>query len=596
MNTIISIIKQNIEDYSDKPILKYKEKAKFKDITWRELNKTVRLTTCALLDMGVRIGDRIAILSENRPEWVYADLAILSCNAVTIPIYTSNTAKDIEYILKDSGAEIIFVSTYDGLQKVLSIAGDTSLKRIISFKEKPSPDPLVTEFKDLLSAGKEKLQAYSSVLDQRAKSVGPDDVVTIIYTSGSTGPPKGVMLTNRNFVSNCRASSEAIGISQRDRYLSFLPLSHVFERMGGYYMFLINASQIAYTQSRDTILDDAKRLSPTLIYGVPRFFEKVYAQILNKAIGGSRIKKNIFFWGYRIGRACMLRRIRKRRVPFYLAAQKLIITNRISKKLKKSFGGRLRFFVSGGAPLSKEIAYFFLSFDILILEGYGLTESSPVIAVNRADNYKIGTVGLPVPGVTVKIAPDGEIMAKGPNIMKGYYHLYKDTESTVKDGWLYTGDIGHLDKDGFLVVTDRKKDIIVTSGGKNVSPSEVETHIKADRYIEDILIYGDKKKYLSALVIPDFENLKKYADFKKIRSKEIKELVEDESVRDFIRRRIEEKEKDLPPFARVKKFIILDKKLTQDHGELTPTLKIKRREVTAKYKDLLDSLYEDDIK
>jgi len=595
MDTIISIIKQNMKDYSDKPVLKYKDMGKFKDITWGELKETVRLVTCALLDLGVRIGDRIAILSENRPGWVYADLATLSCNAITVPIYTSNTAKDIEYILKDSGAEIIFVSTYDSLQKVLSIAGNTALRRIISFKERPSPDPLVTEFKDLLASGKEKLQAYSNAIEQRAGTTGPDDVVTIIYTSGSTGPAKGAMLTNRNFVSNCRASTEAININQRDRYLSFLPLSHVFERMGGYYALLFNAAEIAYAESRDTILDDAKRVSPTIMYGVPRFFEKVYARILNNAVGESPLKKNLFFWGYRVGRACMLRRIRKKRIPIYLAAQRLVVTKRISKRIKKSLGGRLRFFISGGAPLSKEIAYFFLSFDILILEGYGLTESSPVITVNRPDDYKIGTVGLPVSGVEVKIAPDGEILAKGDNIMKGYYRQYKDTEGAVKDGWLYTGDIGHIDKDGFLVVTERKKDIIVTSGGKNISPSEVETHIKADRYIEDMLIYGDKKKYLAALIIPDFENLTRYAGFKKIPFNDMKELVENDTVRDFIRRRIEKMQEDLPPFSRVKKFIILNKKLTQDQGELTPTLKIKRREVTAKYKDLLDGLYESDI-
>ena len=289
-------------------------------------------------------------------------------------------------------------------------------------------------------------------------------------------------------------------------------------------------------------------------------------------------------------------KLRKRRVPFYLILQKLLVTNAIARKLKRSFGGSLRFFVSGGAPLSKEVANFFLSFDILVLEGYGLTESSPVIAVNTERDYKIGTVGKPVKDVDVQIASDGEILARGSNIMKGYYNLYEDTDSAVKDGWLYTGDIGHFDKDGFLVITDRKKDIIITSGGKNIAPSEAESVIKADRYIDDILIYGDKKKFLCALVIPNQESLKRYAAFKGIRHKNIKGLVNDERVHNFIRRRIEEKQKDMPNFARIKKFVILDKELTQDAGELTPTLKIKRKVVTHKYKNILDKLYEEDIK
>ncbi len=595
MDTIISKVLQQIEANPAAPILKFKKNGQFKDVTWQELGKIIHLSGCALLDMGAKIGDRIAILSENCPHWVYADLSILSCGGVTVPIYPTNTPKDIEYILKDSGAEIIFVSTKEQLDKVLSVAGQTKIKRIISFKGAPSADPLVMEFNNFLSLGEKNAAVYAKTLEERIKSINPDDLVTIIYTSGSTGPPKGVMLTNANFLSNCEAATSAIDINPADRFLSFLPLSHVFERMAGYYLFLFYGGQIAYAENRNTIMEDLKLVSPTIVYGVPRFFEKVYAEILSNVIRSQVIKKNIFFWAYKIGRACMYKEIRKKNIPVYLALQRFLITRPIAKKLKKAFGGSLRFFVSGGAPLSKEVAYFFLSFDILILEGYGLTESSPVIAANTPENYKIGTVGRPLSGVAVKIAPDGEILAKGPNIMKGYYHLYKDTESTVKDGWLYTGDIGHLDKDGFLVITDRKKDVIVTSGGKNVAPSEIETLIKADRYIQDALIYGDRKKYLCALIIPDFENLKRYATFKKIQFDEMKDLVNSEKIHDFIKRRIDGKLKDNPPFAQIKKFIILDKELTQDRGELTPTLKIKRRLVTNRYKDVLDRLYEEDI-
>ncbi|NQT06355.1 MAG: long-chain fatty acid--CoA ligase [Candidatus Omnitrophica bacterium] len=595
MNTITSIIRDHIESHPDRIILRFKRDAKISSATWRELGGKVDLLGCALLDLGVKIGDRVAILSENRPEWAYADLAILSCGAVTIPIYASCAPKDVEYILKDSGAEVIFVSGKDQLEKIFSVNKVSSIKRIITFETSPNIDPLVTEFNVFLKDSRKRLSKYADLLKGRGKAVGGEDPVTIIYTSGSTGPPKGVVLTNNNFISNCRASAGAINIDSRDRYLSFLPLSHVFERMAGYYLMMIQGGEIAYAERRDTILEDARLFSPTFMCGVPRFFEKLYAEILNKAIRSSFIKKNLFFWGYRIGRACLFRKLRKRPVPLYLAIQKFLVTKPISKKLKKLFGGKLRFFVSGGAPLSKEVAYFFLSFDIPILEGYGLTESSPVIAVNRLNEYKVGTVGKPIQDISVKMASDGEILTKGPNLMKGYYHLYKDTESIVREGWLHTGDIGHIDKDGFLVITDRKKDIIVTSGGKNIAPQEIETLIKADRFIQDVLVYGDKKKFLSALIIPDFSNIAEYAKFKKIDFADIKDLVKDRRVHDFIGRRIDEKLKDIPRFARIKKFLIMDKEFSQDRGELTPTLKIRRRTVTEKYKFLLDNLYEEDV-
>lgn len=593
MDTIISIIRRNIETGPERPVFKYKDKGLFRDITWRELGTTVDLIAYCLLELGVKINDRIAILSENRPEWAYADLASLSCGAITVPIYSTNTAKDVEYILKDSGAQIIFVSTREQLEKVLSVAANTDIRRIISFSHAPNVDPLVIILDKFIERGKKKEPLYSKMLQERIKALRADNVVTIIYTSGATGQPKGVMLTNSNFVSNCLSTSGVMKIDKADRYLSFLPLSHVFERIAGYYLFLIKGGQVTYAESRNTVISDARIVSPTMICGVPRFFEKVYGEILNKVVAGPSIKKNLFFWAYKVGKACLYRKIRKKRIPFYLALQKFFVTRPVSRNLKKLFGDRLRFFVSGGAPLSKEVAYFFLSFDMLILEGYGLTESSPVITVNAPEDYKVGTVGRPIPGVEVRIAPDGEILAKGPNIMKGYYRMYEHTESAVKDGWLYTGDIGYLDKDGFLVITDRKKDIIITSGGKNIAPSAIETLIKADRYIQDALVYGDKRKFLSAIIVPDFENLKRYAAFKKLEFRDTKDMVLDEKIRDFIRRRIDAKLKDTPRFAQVKKFIILDKELTQDKGELTPTLKIKRRVVIEKYMNLLDKLYEE---
>jgi len=590
--TIISIFNNRVRKYRTRCALKVKLGTAYTDISWFSFGRFVRYAALALIKLGVQPGDRLAILSENRPEWAYADFGIMACGAVSVPIYATDTPRDIEYILKDSGAAYIFLSDKNQLDKILSIKKQTKLKKIIIFDKIGTPDPRVLTLKKLLDAGRVFDLGEPHLYDIRSESVREDDIVTIIYTSGSTNKPKGVMLTQKNLLSNCRSSSAAIKITDKDLYLSFLPLSHVFERMAGLYQMLIQGAVIAYAESKYTVIDNAKELSPTIICGVPRFYEKLYAGILNSAISGPAIKKNIFFWAYRVGRRCAVARAKGKRAPIPLRVQKGISTGKISKKLKAMLGGRLRFFISGGAPLSKEIAEFFLAFGILILEGYGLTETSPVISVNTEDAFKIGTVGRPVRGVGVKISSGGEILVKGPGVMKGYYRQYEDTENTIKDGWLHTGDIGHIDEDGYLVITDRKKDIIVTSGGKNVAPLEIETILKADRYLGDCMLYGDRRKYITAIVVPDFKKLAEYADYKKIPYTNMTELIKNEKVKQFISRRIARRQKDLPGFAQIKDFIILDKELTQDRGELTPTLKIKRRVVTAEYKDLLDSLYE----
>jgi long-chain acyl-CoA synthetase len=594
MDTIISKVRERLSSYPESTIIRYKDGGRFKDISCRQLNETITLLGCALLDMGVKIGDRIAILSENRPEWAYADLAILSCGGITVPIYATDSEKDIEYILKDSGSEIIFVSDREKLEKVLPAAKNTPLRRIITFSEAPSADPLVILLKNFLKTGEKKSAQYKSALEDRLKALTAEEIATIIYTSGSTGQPKGVMLTNGNFLSVCRTSAELINIGPDDRHLSFLPLSHVFERVGGYYMQLIHGGQIAYAEDKKTVMEDARAVSPTIMLGVPRFFEKVFAEMTGRAARGHFLKKNLFFWAYKIGKACVLLSQRNRRIPPHLVIQRVLINRPIARTIKKALGGRLRYFVSGGAPLSKEVAYFFLSFDVLILEGYGLTKSTCVISVNTKEANRTGTVGRPLPGLEVRIAQDGEITAKGPTIMKGYYRSYKDAESGLKGGWLYTGDIGYIDKDGYLVITDRKKDIIVTSGGKNVAPSDIESTIKADRYIDDVMVHGDRRKFLSALVVPDIEALRRYAEFKGIEFDSAKDLADNPRIREFLMRRIEAKQKELPRFSRVRKIAVLDEPLTQSRGELTPTMKIRRKIVGEKYKEILDGLYEED--
>jgi len=591
--TISAIFKDRVKQHPAKTALRVKTRGIYRDITWAEFGFIVDTLSLGLIKIGLKPEDCVAILSGNRPEWAYSDFAIISCGGVTVPIYASDTADEVQYILNDTEAKYIFVSDSDQLEKVLSIVKDTRLKKIILFDELKTSAQKTLNFKELLDLGEIASRNEKVTYETRFNNVKEGDLAAIIYTSGSTGPSKGVMLTHRNFISNCKSSASCIKIGNNDTYLSFLPLSHIFEKMAGFFLFIMQGGIIAYAENINTVVDNMKEISPTIVCGVPRFFEKIYTEILNTVIHGSKIKKNMFFWAYNVGKLYTRIKQSGKKLPTYLTIQKALLVKPIAEKIKSSFGGKLRFFISGGAPLSREIAEFFLAFDILILEGYGLTETSPVISVNTPSSYKIGTVGRPISEVTVKIAPDGEIMVSGPNLMKGYLHKYQDTDSTIRDGWLYTGDIGYLDKDGFLIITDRKKDIIVTSGGKNIAPLEIETCIKADRYISEAMVYGDKRNYLTVLIVPEFKNLADYAKYKKISFRNTTDLVKNDNIKKFISRRIDKQQIKFPRYMQIKKFVLLDKELTQDRGELTPTMKIKRKVVTSEYKDILDNLYEE---
>lgn len=578
----------------DRPALSYKSEGRYKDITWGQLAYDVRLLAVGLYSLGIKKQDKAAILSENRPEWIASDLAISSCGVVNVPIYVTDTQKDSEYILSHSQSKIIFVSNRMQLDKINQIRDNLpNLSKIIVFDKslKSSSDKLIISLSDLKSLGRKLNEEKPSLYDQLVGAVRKEDLASIIYTSGTTGPPKGVMLTHDNFMSNCCSCAQTVPLDENDVFLSFLPLSHVFERTIGEYMMIFCGVHLYYAENMDSVTRNMLEVKPTVMLGVPRFFEKVYARILESAVHANPLKKNLFFWGIRVGRKRSQSIFIGRKPGLLLEIGYKIAKLLVLNKLREKLGGRLRFFISGGAPLSKEIAKFFYSADILILEGYGLTESSPVISVNRLDHFKFGTVGLPIPGVKVKIAGDGEILVKGPNIMEGYYKKTEETEEAIKDGWLYTGDVGRLDKENFLKITDRKKDIIVTAGGKNIAPQNIENLLKTDRFIQDAMVYGDRKKYLTALIVPEFELLEKYAKYKNIGFSSTSELTGNPKIINFISRRIYKKMKELPGYEQIKKFALMDKNFTQDAGELTPTLKIKRRQVTEIYRDILESLY-----
>ncbi len=566
--------------------------SQWQDITWTDFALRVKNLAAYLFSMGVKKGDRVALVSENRPEWAISDLAILSTGAIAVPVYFTNTSSQIDYILKDSGANVVLVSTREQLEKVMDGEYFARLKKVITF------DPLDRAVEgnvlplsdvDRLAKGLDK-DHINAIIEE----IKDNDVASILYTSGTTGPPKGVVLTHENLLSNVLAIKEVIEVTADDLFLSFLPLSHAFERTVGFYVPLLSGSTIAYAESIENIPLNMREVKPTIIIGVPRFYEKTYAAIREAVNKGSAIKKSLFRWALGVGKSCADLRESKEGPPAVLQIQKNIAEALVLEKVKSRVGGRLRFFVSGGAPLSYPIQEFFNSLGLIILEGYGLTETSPVMACNTLENRRMGTVGKALPGVEIKIAPDGEIITRGPNLMQGYYKKKAVTKEVIKDGWFHTGDIGTIDDDGFLRITDRKKDIIVTSGGKNVAPQNIETTLLADTLISQAMVYGDRRKYLTALIVPDMEALEKVATSKGIQYSSLEALIDSDEIYQLYMDRIEGRLKDFARYERIKKFALLKKELTIDAGEITPTLKIKRKVVVEKYKAILDSMYEGD--
>jgi long-chain acyl-CoA synthetase len=447
----------------------------------------------------------------------------------------------------------------------------------------------VISLDDLVKKGAEFTTEQS--FEQRIATIGKYDWASIIYTSGTTGDPKGVILNHWNFVSNVLAALSCIGLGASDRCLSFLPLSHVFERTAGYYAMLCGGASIAYAESIEKVGDNMREVSPTIVVSVPRLYEKIYARILDAVTAGSHLKKNMFFWALDVGKMYVNQKIEKR-LKGGVKLKYKIATKLVFRKLQARTGGKLRFFVSGGAPLARDIAEFFYAAGLPILEGYGLTETSPLITVNTFDHFRFGTVGRPAPGVEVKIEDDGEIVCRGPNVMLGYYKKPDLTREVLDGPWFHTGDIGYLDDDGFLTITDRKKDILVTAGGKNVAPQPIENLLKTSKYISQAVLIGNSRKFISALVVPNFENVRTFADAAGIPYHDDTDLAKNEKVHKKIYEEIEEKSQHLASFERIKKFVLAAKDFSVEDNELTPTLKVKRKIIEKKFEKEIDALYE----
>ena len=560
-------------------------------ITHREALERVQAISLGLRELGIQPGDKISLVSENRPEWALADYACLAARATDVPIYPTLTAKQTEYILRDSESVAVFCSTAEQVSKVLEVRGSLpGLKHVIAFDGDAARRPGVTALSAVEAKGRAAAAKHPN-WKQEALSAQPDDLATLIYTSGTTGDPKGVMLTHHNIWSNVQAVLQMIPIGGGDECLSMLPLSHSYERMVDYTLFQAGVI-INYAESFDTVAANLGEVKPTVVLSVPRLYEKVYARVLENALSGSAIKRKIFFWAKRAGEQWATLAIAGLPVPRGLAFKKKIADRLVFSKLQARTGGRIRFFVSGAAPLSADIAKFFYSAGLPVIEGYGLTESSPVLTLNPLDRIKLGTVGRAIPGVELKIASDGEILARGPNIMQGYYKLPEATKEMLDaDGWLHTGDIGELDSDGYLKITDRKKELLKTAGGKYIAPQPIEGMIKRNKFVANAVLYGDRRKYPIVLVVPNFDNLERWAKERNLSYHSKAELIQLADVQAKVEREVMSMLKELAKFETPKKVLLLENDFTIESGELTPTLKVKRRVVEKRYKDQIDAAY-----
>ena len=577
--------------YHKADALQAKRNGRYEPISHATLLDRIRRASLGLEEIGTQPGDRIGILSENRPEWAIADYACLMLGATDVPLYPSLPAEQIAYILRDSGSSVIFVSDAQESAKIASIRAECpALRTVIAFDEDvPGVDMSLAalESRGATADNESRRRAFR----QRADAVRPDDVATIIYTSGTTGDPKGVMLTHDNIYSNVVAAAAAIPFEGRDTCLSFLPLSHIFERMGGHYLMLHTGTSIAYAESMDTVPVNLVEVRPTLVLSVPRLYEKMYARVLENALASGGVKKRIFFWARAVAERWADVKLAGGTPRGLLAAQYTLAQRLVFSKLKARTGGRLRYFVSGGAPLAQEINKFFYAAGLVILEGYGLTETSPVIAVNTPANFRLGTVGKPVPGVEVAIADDGEILTRGPHVMKGYFNKPAATAEAIDtSGWFHTGDIGEL-RDDFLAITDRKKDIIVTAGGKNIAPQPIENRIKTNKYVSQAVMIGDKRKFPVVLVVPNWDSLEKWAKLRNLLWTDRAQLLEMPAIRAKMEREVMSELQGLARFELPKKIGLLEHDFSIERGELTPTLKVKRRVVDKTYKAMIDSLY-----
>jgi long-chain acyl-CoA synthetase len=593
IQTVCDLFYRSVDTYRKPEHLKYKRDGAWHTVSSEEFRAAVEEISMGLRALGVSRGDKVAIVSENRPEWAFADLATLCTGAADATIYPTLTAAQVHYILDDSESKVAFVSNAAQAAKVAEVrARLPRLQHVVRFD--PAPMPGTTSLDELRAKGREALAADRDAVRRQAATLTKDDLATLIYTSGTTGDPKGVMLTHANLLHNVLAAEKVFPMVNHEwTALSFLPLCHSFERTAGHNFMLYAGVTIAYAESVEKVPENMQEVRPWIMCSVPRLYEKMYARVNEKVASDPPLRQRIFRWAIGVGRKVFAHTVARTEAGALLKLRFALADKLVFSKIKARTGGRLRLFISGGAPLAREIAEFFGAAGMLVCEGYGLTETSPVITCNYPGRVKPGTVGLPLEHVEVKIAEDAEILTRGPHVMKGYYRKPEATAEAIDgDGWFHTGDIGFVDPDGCLVITDRKKDIIVTSGGKNIAPQPIENRLKTNKFFSEVVMVGNRRNFPAALVVPNFESLEAWAKQGATSVVSREELVRRPEVLAHYRRLVDEMTADLAQFEKIKKIALLTREFTQESGELTPTLKVKRRVVEERYKPTIDAMYE----
>jgi long-chain acyl-CoA synthetase len=608
----VQLFNARVQASRENQVLRWKENGAWQTSTWADWDRASREIAAGLLSLGLGAGERSCILANTRAEWLYSDLGILMAGGVTVPIYQSNLAGECEYIINDCGAKVVFVENPQQLDKVMHERAKLDrLVKIVYFDatvklEKPdskgrteltnadvlpaADQAMVMSLADLRQEGQKWLGAHAGELEKRWEKIEPEDSFTFVYTSGTTGPPKGVVLTHKNIVWECDAMREILPVDENDEQLLFLPMAHIFAKILEW-TTICKGSRIAFAESINKIRDNLGEVRPTFMCAVPRVLEKVYIGILGNRNAAPPARQKIFDWAFKVGKKVSGFKQRHEPIPLGLSLQNALATKLVFSKIQSVLGGRIRFLVSGGAPLSKDIAEFFHAAGVLILEGWGLTETTAGTCVNRPEKYAFGTVGPAVPGIELKIADDGEILVRGGSVMKEYYGKPDATREAIDtDGWFHTGDIGVIEN-GVLRITDRKKDIIVNAGGKNIAPQNLENALKATPFISQVMVHGDKRPYLVALITLNEENVAKWARDNTVSAATLAELAREPKVRTLIQQFVDELNAKEPSYSSIKKFAILPHDFSQDTGELTPTLKVKRKFTSEKYKDILDAFY-----
>jgi len=592
VQSLAQLLVHSVTTYPKPDFMLVKRAGAYGPISAAEFGDGVKHLALGLRALGFEPGQKLCILSENRPEWTMTDFAALSASGLTVPIYTTLVPEQIRYIVDDSDASIVVVSGPEQWKKVEPLrAGLTKVRHYITFAKEAPAGALTLEA--VIDKGRAAAAAEPGLYDRLVARVKPGDEATLIYTSGTTGVPKGVILTHDNLLSNIKTASDIIEFSSEDTVLSFLPLSHILERMV-MFTYIYKGCTVAFAESVEAVAQNLLEVRPHIMVSVPRVFEKIYTKVTDQVLSSPALRRRIFFWALKVGKEYGALALDRRPVPRGLRIRRSIAAKVVFSKIIARTGGRVRFFVSGGAPLSKDIAEFFYAIGLVILEGYGLTETSPLLSVNTFENIRLGTVGKPAPGINITIAADGEILARGPNVMKGYYKKEAETREIMQGGWFHTGDIGHFDADGFLVITDRKKDLLVTSGGKNVAPQPIENLLKTSPYVANAVVIGDRRRFVAALVVPDFDKLKAYAQSQGIAFASLEELCRDRRIVEFLKGEVDRATPLLASYERVKKIVVLPRDFDIEKGEITPSLKVRRANVTAEYQAAIEALYRED--